>query len=255
MVFDLLSLLSGCISIYLTKDLGSLTLTILLGAFLAGICWYACSVYTHLWNKHFQVTLRHHFYCAFASVCTLLFTILFSSLYYIKDAALLSISIWQRQINADEPWGARTFAKAYDSVMALGTEDFSEAPTPESPGSFIPTTQNESRLTVASTFAREAGIHFDQSRPFLSKIARSNPGIPSDVILEDVKTWHETNPNYPPSRAIEIAAQQVKLGLVPQVPRLISLSRISLVLLFLLVQIFPFGLIGWSAYRDIEARF
>ncbi|MDX1982857.1 MAG: hypothetical protein SFV51_21485 [Bryobacteraceae bacterium] len=254
MLADLFSLLLGCIPIYMAKAPGSFRLTVLAGVVLAGLCWYLSSVYTRMWNKKFRITATHHFLCGFASVCTLLFTILFASLYYTRDAALISIGAWQLQLNNDAIWAERTFSKAYEKVKDLGTEDFSNAPPPGSPNSFIPTNSDESRQTAAAMYSNEACKHFDQKRPFLSKVVWSSPGVPSEVVFEDVKHWHETNPNYPPSRAIEIAANQIKQGLQPQAPRVIYLSRLAVAALFLLIQAIPFGLIGWAAYRDIRAQ-
>ncbi len=238
----------------MAKDPGGFRLTLLAGVLLAGLCWYLCSVYTRMWNKRFRITITHHALCLFASLCTLFFTILFASLAYTKDAALASISLWQTQLNHDEPWAERTYSKAYDKVKDLGTEDFSNAPPPGSPGSLIPTNSDEARQTAASTYSNEACRHFDTKRPFLSKVVWSSPGVPSEVIFHDVRKWHETNPNYPPARAIDIAANQIKEGLDPQAPRVITLSRLAVTALFLLVQAIPFGLIGWAAYRDIKAR-
>ncbi|MEX2264244.1 MAG: hypothetical protein WD696_19980 [Bryobacteraceae bacterium] len=254
MFSDLLSLLLGCITIFRVKEPGAFWLTVFLGIALAGLYWYLSSVYTRLWNKRFRITLAHHIFCGFASICTLLFTILFASLVYTKDAARASIESWQTQLNADGGWGERTFSKAYDRVRELGTEDFSAAPPPGSPGSFIPTNSDESRETAASVYANEACRHFDANRPFLSKVVWSSPGVPAETIFQDVRAWHLKNPNYPPSRAIEIAATQVRDGLNPQAPRVIYLSRLSVAGLFILIQLIPFGLIGWAAYRDIKVR-
>src|SRR5436305_939484 len=107
MLTDLLSLLLGCIPIYMVKDPAGFRLTVLAGFLLAGLCWYACSVYTRMWNKRFRITVAHHVLCGFATVCTLFFTILFASLAYTKDAALASIGLWQLQLNNDQAWADR----------------------------------------------------------------------------------------------------------------------------------------------------
>jgi hypothetical protein len=212
-------------------------------------------VYTRLWNRRFHLTVEHHLFCAFAALCTLFFTVLYGSLYFTKDAAIASIDAWQEQLNHDGYWGDQTYAEAYDKVKELGIEDFSRSPAPGNANSLIPTSHDESRQLAASTYADEACRHFDQRRPFLSKVVWSSPGVPSEVIFQDVKSWHEHNPNYPPSRAIEIAATQIKDGLEPQAPRVIFLSRLAVAVLFILIQALPFGLIGWAAYRDIKVRF
>lgn len=254
MFFDLMTLLVACIPIYITKDPGGFRLALLAGIGLAAVCWFVCSIYTRMWNKRFRITLLHHASCAFASLCTLFFVVLFASLYYTKDAASASVAAWQYQIAADRGWESSTFQKAYDRVKELGIEDFSSVPAPGDPSSFIPTNADESRQTAAATYANEACKHFDTKRPFLGKVVWSSPGVPQEVIFEDVKEWHQTNPNYPPSRAIEIAGTQVRNGLEPQLPRVTSLSRLSVTILFVLIQAIPFGLIGWAAYRDIRAQ-
>jgi hypothetical protein len=254
MLADLLAILIASIPIYLARNPVGFRLAVLVGAVLAGLCWYLCAVYARLWNKRFHVTLAHHALCAFASICTLFFAILFASLEHTKDAALASIDLWKFQLNSDRAWAAGTFARAYEQVRRTGLEDFSNVPPPGSPNSFIPTTHDRSRQIAATTYANEACRHFDAKRPFLSKVVWSSPGIPSETIFRDVHSWHQKNPNYPPSRAIEIAAIQIKGGLEPQVPRVVYLSRVAVVILFLVVQAMPFGLIGWAAYRDIKVR-
>jgi hypothetical protein len=255
MLTDLLTILVGSIPIYFASNPVGFRLAVLIGTLLAGLCWYLCALYARLWNKRFHITVTHHALCAFASVCTLFFSVLFASLGYTKDAALVSIDLWKFQLNRDGLWAAGTFARAYEQVKRAGLEDFSNAPAPGSPNSFIPTSHDRSRQIAASTYANEACRHFDTKRPFLSKVVWSNPGVPSETIFRDVHSWHQKNPNYPPARAIEIAAIQIKQGLEPQVPRVVYLSRVAVSILFLLVQAVPFGLIAWSAYRDIKVRF
>jgi hypothetical protein len=254
MLLDLLSLLFGSTLLFAAKSAGTFRIALLVGVVLATLCWYGCTVYTRLWNKRFRVTLQHHLICGFASVCTLLFVVLFAGLAFTKEAALASIDLWQIQIKADDSWAQQTFAKAYAAVKELGTEDFSKAPPPGQSGSFIPTRSDKARQTAAAMYANEACSHFDVQRPFLSKIVWSSPGVPSGTIFEDVRAWHERNPTYPPSRAIDIAASQVQKGLEPQAPRVVYAVRVSLATLFLLVQSVPFGIIGWAAYRDIKVR-
>ncbi len=251
---DLLSLLIGSIPIYIAKDPGGFRLALLIGLVLAALCWYICSVYARSWNRRFHIRFSHHVLCAFASILTLFFAVIFPALAYTKEAALASIDLWKYQLNLDSPWAAATFARAYEEVKRLGIEDFSRVPPPGAPNSFIPTNHDESRQVAALAYANEACRHFDDRRPFLSKVVWSSPGVPSRTIFNDVHQWHQTNPNYPPSRAIEIAAGQIRQGLEPQVPRVVYLSRIAVLILFALVQAVPFGLIGWAAYRDIKVR-
>jgi hypothetical protein len=254
MLSDLTALFRNCIEIYMLRDPGAFRMTVILGVGLAALSWALCSVYTRLWNKRFRITLTHHALCAFASVCTLLFTILFASLQYTKEAALVRIENWQTQLKSDSVWGDRTFAKAYERVQDLGTEDFSNAPPPGSPNSIVPMNYDETKQTVASLYANEACHHFDGTCPFLSKVVWSSPGVPADTIIEDVNAWMLHDRVYPASRAIDIAGLRVREGLEPQAPRVVYLAKLAVVGLFVLIQMIPFGLIGWAAYRDIKVR-
>ena len=50
----------------------------------------------------------------------------------------------------------------------------------------------------------------------------------------------------------ELAAENIKERLNEQTPRVVMLSRLVCAGLFLLIQLIPFGLVGWAAYRDIH---
>jgi len=254
MIFDLLSVLTASIPIYIARNSGGFRLTLLIGFLLALLCWYVCSVYARLWNTRFHISFVHHALCGLAGACTLFFTVLLASLVHTKEAALASIDLWKFQLNNDGGWANQTFARAYSEVKRLGIEDFSKVPPPGSASSFIPTNHDKSRHKAAFTYASEACRHFDVKRPFLSKVVWSSPGVPSETVFQDVHRWHQSNPNYPPSRAIDIAANEIRQGLEPQVPRVVYLSRMAVAFLFVLVQAVPFGLIGWAAYADIKFR-
>ncbi len=251
---DFLSLLSGSIAIHLAKDPKGLAFAVLLGILLAGLCWYLCTVYTHLWNKRFHVTPMHHALCGLASAITLATVVSFSSVAYIHEASLLSIEVWQHGIQRDPAWGEATFGKAFARVKALGVEDFSNVPPPGAPGTRIPTNHDLSRRTAASLYADEACRHFDRVRPFLGKIVWSRPAVPADKVFEDVRVFQLTNPTYPVERAIALAATEIKSGLTPQVPQVRYISRLVIVVLFLMGQAIPAGAIGWAAYRDIHPK-
>jgi hypothetical protein len=69
----------------------------------------------------------------------------------------------------------------------------------------------------------------------------------------DVKNYFETvSRSYPPPRAISLAASQMKKELDIQVPRVVTIFRSIAVGLFIIVQLIPFGLIGFAAYNDIK---
>lgn len=252
MTSDFLSLVISCIALFSSRDSRLFAATVVGGIVLAALCWFLCTVYTHLWNRRYRLTFANHVFCAVASLLTFLFVLTFASLAYTKEAALTRIDLWHIQLKSDAAWERSTFAKAYNRVKDLGIEDFSNVPPPDTPGVVIPVTRDESRQTAASTYANAACENFDEMHPFLSKIVWSRAEIPAEVVLADIRQWLQTNQVYPTDKAVELAAEQIKAGLDPQTPRVVYLSRLALIVLFLLVQALAFGLIGWAAYTDIK---
>jgi hypothetical protein len=246
----------GCVAAFAATNARMFGLTVLAGILLAGLCWYFCSVYTHLWNRQYRVSIWHHLLCAFASALTLAFVVMFPSLGYTKEVAVGSINLWQLQLDTDQRWATATFGRAYNKIKDLGTEDFSDVAPLGTPGVTIPLTRDESIETFAGTYANEACRNFNARRPFLSKIVWSRAELPSATVLEDTQRWFQTHSSssYPARRAVALAADQIKMGLEPQTPRVVEISRIALVVLFVFIQAIPFGIIGWAAYVDIKAR-
>jgi len=254
LITDLLSLLAGAAGIFLVKDHGGFRWAVLIGLLLAGACWFGCYHYTRLWNKRFRVKPIHQVLCGVAALITLVFSVFYPALAYVRDAAEASITVWEGQIRLDGLWAAGTFREAYYAVRKLGIEDFRGIPGPGAPRSWIPTAHDKSRQEAAAIYASSACAHFASNRPFLSKVVWARPRVPAEVVFADVHHWHQTNPNYPPERAISLAAEQIRTGLVAQAPRLVSTMRFVAIILFLLAQALPFGLVGWAAYRDIKVK-
>jgi hypothetical protein len=251
-VRDLSSLLAGCVGLLASMEPKVFLLAILVGILLAAACWIACLYFSRLWNLAFHMTPTHHLLAGVAAIVTLLFTVLFVSLKYTEEAALASIYLWQEQINRDMLWSSQVFAQAYEAVRRLNIEDFSQDPPPQTGGHLIPVSHDESRKLVASIYADGACRHFNTHRSFLSAIVR--PEVPSAKIDEDQHAWFAQHPNsnYDLSRAVELAASQIRSGLIPQTPRVILVARILAVAGFTLAQAVPFGLIAHAAYKDLK---
>ena len=228
--------------------------TLVVGVLLAAGCWKCCGLFARLWNQHFHLRPVHHLACGFSALLTFCFVLTFASMQHIREATIVSIAVWQLQIQADPAWAENTYAKAFQRVRELGIEDFTGIAPPSTPGSRIPTQHDESRRAAATVFAEEACLHFDRSRPFLSKITWSRPILPAETVLEDVRRLQNERLDYPPERAIMLTATQIRAGLAPQVPRVGFVTRVSTTLLFLLVQSGAFGFIGLAASRDIRPR-
>lgn len=229
-------------------------LATLLGAMvLAALCWWGASAYSRLWNLRFRITLHHHVLCLLAAALTLVFSVLFASLRYTRDAAEASIDHWRTELLNDSEWANRTFIAAYEAVNALGIEDFSQHPPPGSGGRTIPLAKAESIAASASIYANSAATDFRQRRPFLSKVLLVRPEIPKERINLVVNEFFaKGGQTYSLEEAIDIAAGEIKSTLQPQTGRVVPLARLLLVALFVLVQIIPFGLIGLAAYQDLK---
>ncbi|MEI7775485.1 MAG: hypothetical protein WCK17_12005, partial [Verrucomicrobiota bacterium] len=246
LIEDFLSLLGGCFAFFMANNRGGFGITLFVGIAFAAFCWWGCSAYSRLWNLRYRVTFTHHILCALAAILTLASTLVFAALRYTKEAADVSVQVWEVQINLDRFWADTTFSTAYYKVKALGLEDFSNAPPPGSPGgSHIPVTQNGSQLLAASIYANAAAAHFGTARPFLGKIIHAKAELPSALLDADVKNYFATvSSSYPPARGISLVSQEMKRQLDVQVPRVIPVFRSIAIALFFLVQLVPFGLVG-----------
>ena len=244
----------GTLSVFLATE--KITASVVLGGalFLSALCWWTCSIYSHLWNKRFRVSVIHHVMCAFAAIITLLAAIVFVTLKHAHTAASISVEAWKIELGLDKIWASNTFATAYDRVKALGLEDFSKAPPPPS-GSTIPAVNERSQIECALTYASSAANYFNHRRPYLSSIASAKSEIPRDVLRNDIRLHFATIGNtYPTEKAITLVGNEIRQELGTKLPRVVKVLRIQLFVVFLLCQLIPFGLVGWAAYRDLKAR-
>lgn len=251
---DFLSLLVGALSISFASE-KVFTSVVLIGALLlAGLCWWACSVYSHLWNRRFRVSITHHVMCAFAAMITLVAAIVFVSLRYAEAAAVISVEAWKVELDLDKGWANSTFATAYQRVKALGLEDFSKTPPPPL-GSTIPAVNERSQIECAYTYATSAANHFNGRRPYLSSISSAQAEIPREVLRDDIRLHFATiDRNYPTDKAIALVSREIRKELGAKLPRVVKVLRIQLLVVFVLCQLIPFGLVGWAAHRDLKVR-
>ena len=251
---DFLSLMLGTLAIFLKSERAVFVVVLCGGAALAGLCWWACSVYSHLWNKQYRVAAIHHIMCGLAALVTLLAVIVFVALNNARTAASISLEAWKIELAADRNWADVTFQSAYNKVHALGLEDFSKTPPPPA-GHTIPTVNERSQIECAWTYASSAANHFNQRRPYLSSIASASAEIPLDLIRREMKLHFETiSKNYPTDKAIALAGREIRNGLETKLPRVVKVLRIQLIVIFLIFQLVPFGLVGWAAYSDLKAK-
>jgi hypothetical protein len=234
-------------------------LLLFLAAFaLAGLSWFLCNNYVKLWNKRYRLTTTHQTLTIIASVLTFFFVLALGGLFYMKNVADLTVNNWETaEIATDDTWRQNTFRTAYYEVKELNIENFTDNPTPEKGGQFIPVTKKTSQETAARVYATAACSHFDDHHPFLSKIIWSNPDSSATGIAVDVVGHFKKNTgeSYDAAKAVSIAAQTIRGQLALQTPRTVVFSRLVLALLYLLVLAIPLSVIGWAAYKDIRVRY
>jgi hypothetical protein len=251
---DFFYILFDCIAKLEHDAFRTFLFTLTIGILLGIGSWILCSLYSRLWNLRYRITITHHILCGIAALLTILFTLSYVSLRYTKDIAYSIIDGWQQEIKSDLRWHSKTFRSAYDKVKMLGVENFSRYPHPNEGGRLMPLTKSVSRKTVATIYATKAVQHFKSSHPYLGMILRAYPDISIQIINDDVDRFFAAHPGgtYSTEDAVDLAAKHIKSGLDIQVPRVVTISRELIVILFLLVQFIPFGLIGLAAYRDVK---
>jgi hypothetical protein len=250
---DFFSLLAGSVGFFAANSRNDFVGIMILGLILAAVCWWGCSQFSRLWNLGYRIVFLHHLLCFVAAMLTLIFTVTFFALRYAKEAADASVQIWEAQVQADAEWSKAVYNKAWHQVKDTGLEDFTNVPPPSDLNSYIPLNKDGSIRLTATIYTKAALDHFVAHRPFLSKIITAQLEVPQRQLDTDVKSYFSTGHGmYPVPRAIALAAREIKAQLETQLPRVVSLFRISAVILFLLVQLIPFGLVAIAAYRNLK---
>ncbi|MCP4149518.1 MAG: hypothetical protein GY757_17360 [bacterium] len=235
-----------------------------IGVFTAGLAWWLSHLVALNCNRQFSFRIRHHFLCSLAAIATFIFTLLFAGFRYTGDVAEGMVKIWEISIRTDTDWNRKTYEKAYEAVYALRDasgnqlEDFTGKPHPKTGrNTLIPTSHETSQLTAAETYAKGAVDHFRVQYPFLSKILWAHSSSAQQGIVADMKRVFKAAPGgtYKTEDAIRIAGEQIRRGLEKQVPRVVLISRILLVIAFILLQAITLALLIRAALADIKENF
>ena len=251
MIQDFFDIIFQCVAtVNSSAFFGVLLIALTLGA----LCWVACSYYTKLWHKRFHVRLQHHLLCCFAAVLTVVFTIVFHAVGNLEFIVNEMIKEWREELVENNAWGRETYAKAYDAVKADFPHEFAGVPEPGQSGSHIPFRNDEMLKICVRTYVDEASAHFSTQHLFLDRMLRARPGISEEAITNDIHEFFRTTSAsvYPLHRAIVIAAEHIRDNLLQQSPETVRKTRRILIALFLAVQMIPFGIIGYCAYKDLK---
>jgi hypothetical protein len=242
------------------RGLQQFLVAVVAGTLLAAAAWWLAHFVALGFNRQFSFNAQHHVYCGIAAVITLLFTILFFAMQYTADAARALVNQWEVAIRSDSDWARDTFIAAYEAAYNLRDasgkqlEDFTNYPHPSRGGHLIPLNEKLTQSTVAEVYVDAAIKHFRKGHPFLSKVLWARGGVAPDMIKSDMERYFHQNPGgtYNIGEAIALAGREIRSGLVEQAPRVVLISRILLVVAFLLIQAVTFGLLIRAALANIK---
>lgn len=232
---------------------GKLILWIVLALAFSALCWYICTNYTKLWNKRYHVTGGFHVLCGIAALVTFFAVLAFIGLKNTKPVAERMVEEWSEDVVDDYELQNAAFVNAFDQVAASGREDMRGYRHPSQGGNIIPLSHPETQLLTSSIYAATACQDFGRKYPFLGWFLKADEGVPTELIVNDVNTWFRRHPGgiYPLEQGFVLGVHQIQSQLQEQTGRIVRITRGWLVLLFLLVQLIPFGAIGYMAYQDL----
>jgi len=251
MIRDFFEILFQCVAaVDSGAFLGILTLALVLGL----LCWVACSYYTRLWNKRFRVKLQHHVLCAIAAFLTALFVISYHAVDKLEFIVNDIIDVWNTELLDNKDWTDQTYETAFFAVKKVKPAAFANVPEPGNPNSYIPFNDVKMIQTCVETYVEKACDNFSTIHPFLNLMLSAKPGVSQEEIIADIHEYFQTVQVdvYPLSRAVEIAARNIRENLLEQSPKTVWKTSLILVILFMVVQLIPFGFIGYCAYKDLK---
>ena len=251
MIYDFFYLIFTC---FLNMSGSALFVAALIGIFAGALCWVACFYYTRLWHKRFHVKAQHHLLCAVAALFTVFFTIQFRALGNLEHIVDGIIDNWHEYLNEDGYFHSETYELAYYTLKDDYPVVFAGVPQPGSSDTYIPFANDDMRQICVAIYVAEACANFSTHHPFLNLMLTTRAGVSQEEIENDVKEFFGRNPGavYPLKRAVDIAAGHIRESLLEQSPKTVWKTRLISVFLFLILQLLPFGIIGYLAYKDLE---
>ena len=253
MIRDFFDIIFSCIA-FLSKS--EFIVAIIVAFVLGVLCWVACSYYTKLWHKRFHVRAQHHLLCAIAAIFTVIFTIQYRAVGDLEYIVDYLIDDWHDYISDDNDFAFETYELAFYTLKDEYPAAFRGVAEPGRSESRIPFANDDMIVLCVEIYVDEARDNFSTHHPFLNLMLKARPGISQQEIEEDIDEFFRRNPgeSYPLNRAIDIAAEHIQENLLLQSPKTVWKTRLILVLLFLIVQLIPFGTIGYLANKDLRNK-
>ena len=238
-----------------------LWITTSLAAALGALTWWGFFHLGNQVNTRFHMKPLHHFCCGLAAAVTTFAVFLFSGLNYAEFVTEKAVDAWAVLVRADNTWQNQVFKKAYEAVYAHKDElniDFTGYPHPDQGGRTIPLstplgTSSKAIDLQSKIYAEEMVRNFKNIHPFLNKILWAQSGDGEKRVIDSMaQHFAQGNHTYELKNAVEILQKIVLENLQKKIPRVIWVSRIVLVVIFLLIQTGLGVLIVHAALADIK---
>lgn len=247
----------NCIGILRSDDPKLFIGAILAGLTVGGLLWWGAFWWARLWNKKYSLTPLHHVLAALVLLLATGYALTSVSLKYAARTVESKVRLWQEAANLDADLKSRLSARLYDEVAARGTEDISKIPDPRTlaPGetwTFTYQNHTETQAVIGDVYTKGALQHFEKSHPLLALIL--SPAVPAELIIEDIRVKSRANPSgiYQLNDGTRLLVEQMFVKMSDQIWRVVMVSRITLLVLFLIFLSIPIVLIAMAAYRDIR---
>ena len=221
---------------------------------LAAGMWVFCSFFSRLWNKNYHLNVWHHVLCFFAAAATFVVVLLYPSLEYLKPFAYASVQSWQKELIRDNGLWKEVTQKCRKACEAMGIKQGADP-------SICSTSTSTATGKIISGIKKVSQIHaqaivenFFRERPALSMILSARGRKAQEVINTEMEDYFDKNPTSTMKQdiIINVGGNVIRRDLDQQIPKIVPYARTALILIFLLFQGIPFGIIAIASYRDIK---
>ncbi len=292
MANDIIEIILNSIKAIQILSIYNITFGVLVAIVIAILTWTGAIYFAKLWNKAYTRRPISYLLSGLAAIISFIYIIVFFSFSQLDTITKLYLELWSKSLKINQQWQDETFHKAFYAVKKQDPEGFIGVTTPEDGGSFIPLRNENAQLEAAYVYANQASQDFKKTYPFLSKVLfGNNTHTTKNEISSDIKRYFEQdygngnqdikseisklldryavsvdlcgleqmeqiNPNenreYKAAWAVDLASDNIRKQLEKRISRVKIMTRIGLTVVFLIIQLIPFGLIGYMAYRALK---
>ena len=250
-IVNLFSIFSSTSELLIEHD-RTLYAELLVGGLVLGLgLWVSAFYFGRLFYKPYQLTVGQHILCGLLAISLAPTIPIYASATYLKPSLATTISNWRDTLVHSKTWNDQQFKRQYYEIKKMGLEDFTNHPTPEQGGNFIPATKLETRVRSSQIVSEGAIENFNFNFPLLSTAIGVKPTVSADKVNQDVNDYFSSHKgeSYPIDRGVQLAATQISVELESQIPHTILLIR----LLVIFKIIFWYGIcFGWIAYVSLK---